>query len=338
MKLAGLLLVLCLATVPLLGDELVVYTYRSFVNWGPASEIQKAFEEAFPDTKLVWVAPAGAAEMMARLIAELSAGRTDADVFLGIPAMDLGRALAHEVFLPYDAERIPNVEHVPEELMFDTTGHVIPFDHDYVTFNYDTQRLPEELVPATFEDLLRPELRGRIILQDPRTSGTGQAFLLWTIAHFGDDWPDFWRALVPNTLTITRGWSEAFAMFEAGEAPIMLSFAASPAYTYLVEGSQRYRAVALNGEAARYIEGMGIVRTSEKPELAHALLDIILSREIQELIPTSQWMFPVHREAELPEGFADVALQPERAIFLDPAYVAENLETWLNTWQGTLDG
>lgn len=332
-----LLLLSCVVSLTLLawGTELVVYTYRSFVRWGPAAAIEEAFEARHPGVDLVWVAPGGGAEMLSRLVAELSTGKTDADVFLGLSAMDLPRALKEDVFGPYDPVLVSNLAHIPEELQFDATGRVIPFDHGYVTF-VASSALREDLVPRTFADLLRPELRGKIILQDPRTSTTGLAFLLWTVARFGDDWPAFWKALLPNTLTVTKGWTEAFSMFEAGEAPIVLSYSTDAAYAYITAGAEKYRVVTPDGEAYRLVEGMGIVRTTTKLDLAHSFMDIVLSPEIQALIPTSQWMFPVRGDVELPPDFARYAVLPENPVFLSPTYAADRLEEWIVRWQQVL--
>ncbi len=332
-----LLLLTCVVSLTLLawGTELVVYTYRSFVRWGPAAAIEEAFEARHPGVDLVWVAPGGGAEMLSRLVAELSTGKTDADVFLGLSAMDLPRALKEDVFGPYDPVLVPNLAHIPEELQFDATGRVIPFDHGYVTF-VASSALREDLVPRTFADLLRPELRGKIILQDPRTSTTGLAFLLWTVARFGDDWPAFWKALLPNTLTVTKGWTEAFSMFEAGEAPIVLSYSTDAAYAYITAGAEKYRVVTPDGEAYRLVEGMGIVRTTTKLDLAHSFMDIVLSPEIQTLIPTSQWMFPVRGDVELPPDFARYAVLPENPVFVSPTYAADRLEEWIVRWQQVL--
>lgn len=332
-----LLLLSCVVSLTLVawGTELVVYTYRSFVRWGPAAAIEGAFEARHPGVDLVWVAPGGGAEMLSRLVAELATGRTEADVFIGISPSGLPRALKENVFQPYDLAIIPNLAGVPEDLVFDPTGHVIPFDHGYVTF-VASRTLAEDLVPHTFADLLRPELRGKIILQDPRTSETGLAFLLWTVARFEDDWPAFWRALLPNTLTVTKGWTEAFSMFEAGEAPIVLSYSTDAAYAYITAGAEKYRVVTPDGEAYRLVEGMGIVRTTTKLDLAHSFMDIVLSREIQALIPTSQWMFPVRGDVELPPDFARYAVLPEKSVFLSPTYAAEHLEEWIVRWQQVL--
>ncbi len=317
--------------------ELVVYTYDSFVSWGPALAIKERFEALFPGVTLRWVAVGDSSEMLSRLIAELQLGLPTADVFLGLADVELPRALAHNVFQPYDPQRIPNLADVPAELIFDPTGHVLPYDHGYVTFVYDSELLPEELVPQGLEDLLRPELRGKIIVTDPRTSSPGLSFLLWTIAHFGEGWPDYWRKLLPNLLAITKGWSEAYDMFLAGEAPIVLSYSTDTAYSYIEHGSLRYRAITLGGEAFRQVEGMGIVRNTKELELAHAFLNLVLSLEIQELMPTTQWMFPVNARAKLPPGY-EYALIPEKPVSLDPMLVGEKLEEWLNQWQKLLIG
>ena len=328
-----------LAAVAVLGvaKELVVYTYDSFVSWGPAQAIKERFEAMFPDVRLTWVAVGDSSEMLARLIAELRLGATQADVFLGLADVELPRALANEVFLPYDPAKIPNLADVPPELLLDPTGHVLPYDHGYVTFVYDSESLPLELVPKSLDDLLRSELRGKIIITDPRTSSPGLSFLLWTIAHYGEGWLDYWRRLIPNLLTITKGWSEAYDLFLAGEAPIVLSYSTDTAYSYIEHGSLRYRVITPDGEAYRQVEGMGIVRTTKEPELAHAFLNLVLSPEIQELIPTTQWMFPVNARAKLPAGY-EYAVIPEKPVSLDPELVGAKLEEWLDLWQKLLIG
>lgn len=327
-----------LATVMASGTELVVYTYDSFVSWGPAQAIEEAFHARHPDVDLIWVAPGAASEVIARLEAELAAGGTNADVLLGIGDSDLVR-VSH-LLASIDPGLVPNLAYVPGELLsLAPQGLAVPFDQGYVTFVYDSERLPGNLIPSYFSDLLRCDLGRRIILEDPRTSSTGRAFLLWTIWHFGErGWQDFWRALLPNVLTITKGWSEAYDMFLAGEAPIVLSYSTDTAYSAIEEGSTRYRVVTLNREAYRLVEWMGIVAGSDQPALAHDFLNVVLSRGIQELIPTTQWMFPVSTIAELPEAFAEHAVVPEVPAEIPPDEVARNLELWLRTWQSLLGG
>ncbi len=341
MRLAGLLcvaVVLATASLAATADQLLVYTYDSFVAWGPAQAIKDAFEETHPGVELVWVAPGDSSEMLARLIGELDFDLATADVFLGVADVEVHRAVEHALFRPLEPELIPNLNYVPQELRLEEDTYVVPYDYGYVTFVYDAEALPEELVPRTLDDLLRPELKSKIVLQDPRTSSPGLSFLLWTIDHFGEQWKQYWRELMPNVLTITKGWTESFEMFEAGEAPLMISYSTDEAYSYIVHGDLRYRVLTPGGEGYRQVEYMGIVRTTDKPDLAHSLLNIVLSREVQELIPTSQWMFPASAEAELPESFAQHAVIPENPVSLDLELVAQSLEEWISQWQTILIG
>lgn len=55
----GILAAAALAVAAVGAEKFVVYTYRSFVRYGPAAAIERAFEDRFPGVDLVWVAPAG---------------------------------------------------------------------------------------------------------------------------------------------------------------------------------------------------------------------------------------------------------------------------------------
>jgi len=56
------------------------------------------------------------------------------------------------------------------------------------------------------------------------------------------------------------------------------------------------------------------------------------------LIPTSQWMFPVHDEVALPPDFARYAVLPPHPVFIPPTDAADHLEEWITTWQQILGG
>lgn len=338
MRALCVLFVLALCGVVTTAEQLVVYTYDSFVAWGPAQAIKETFEEAHPGVELVWIAPGDSSEMLARIIGELALGLPTADVLLGTADVEVPRALANEVFRPLEPERLTNLADVPQDLRLMDDAYVVPYDYGYVTFVYDEQVLPDELVPRSFEDLLRPELKDKIILQDPRMASPGLSFLAWTIHEFGEAWPEFWRALLPNVLTITRGWTEAFEMFEAGEAPLVVSYSTDEAYAHIVFGDVRYRVLTLDGQACRQVEYMGVVRTTEKAELAHALLDIVLSQEVQTLIPTSQWMFPANAAATVPDDFATYAVVPDVPVHPDLDLIGEQLTAWIRKWQEIVVG
>ncbi|MGI6083398.1 MAG: thiamine ABC transporter substrate-binding protein [Limnochordia bacterium] len=312
--------------------RLVVYTYDSFVSWGPANEIETGFERMH-DVDVVFVAPASSGEMLARLISEMETGGSEADVFVGLSDTYLSRVHSRNVFRPIDPAKVPNLRVIPENLQFDAKGHLVPFDHGYITLVYDTRSIKAEDLPQTFEDLTDPRFRNKIIAIDPRTSSVGHAFLMWTIQHYGEDgFVDFWRRLSPNLLTIAGGWSAAYKMFTNGDAPIVISYATDTAYAVMEGQGPVYGVLPLHGAGYLQIEGMGIVRTSRNVDLAHAFVDYLLSPEIQRLIPTTNWMYPANPQAELPEEWVQYAQPPEKSARMDPEELDRKEATWLRQW------
>lgn len=312
--------------------HLVVYTYDSFVSWGPAQEIAETFEAKY-DAKVTFVAPSGSGEMLARLIAEKETGGTQADVFIGLSDTQLPRAIARDVFQPIAVERIPNLADVPRELHVDPEYRAIPFDYGYVSFVYDRKALPDDQLPTSLEDLTDRRFANRVIAIDPRTSSVGHALLLWTIAEYGEDgYLAYWDRMKPNLLTVAGGWSAAYSMFEEGEAPIVLSYTTDAAYSVFAGQGDRYGVITPGGQAYLQVEMAGIVAGSDQVDLAHAFLDHLLSPESQKLIPTTNWMYPANAETKLPDVFVDYAIEPDQPVRLDHSVVDENNDRWLREW------
>jgi thiamine transport system substrate-binding protein len=325
--------VLLLAALPLFsapgaeeepGPDLVIYAYDSFVSeWGPAGKVIPKFEELY-DVKVSLVSAGDAGQVLSRAIFERDNPR--ADILVGIDNNLLTRALEADVLLPY---RSPDLKLLPKELIFDPSYHVTPFDYGYFAFVADSQVLSD--FPAGLEELTDPRYRGKIILEDPRTSSPGLGFLLWTIAVYGDGYLDYWERLKPNLLTVTEGWDSAYGMFTSGEAPLVMSYTTSPAYHVEYEQTERFRALIFREGNYLQIEGMGIARGAKHPGLAKKFIDFILSEDFQEEIPLTNWMYPVNPSAQLPPSF-DFAPQPATSLSLEPQVIRDNQEAWIRSW------
>ena len=304
--------------------ELVIYAYDSFVaEWGPAPLVMPKFEKRYGvEVKVISVGDAG--QVLNRAILE----RDDpqADIVVGIDNNMLSRALEEEVLQPY---RSPNLDAIPEQLIFDATHAVTPFDYGYFAIVYDSEVLDNP--PGSLEELTDPRFRKRIILQDPRTSSPGLGFLLWTIAVYGEDYLDYWRRLQPNLLTITDGWDTAYGMFTSGEAPMVLSYTTSPAYHVEYEQTERYRAALFEEGNYLQIEGMGILKGAPHPTLARRFIDFVLTGEFQSEIPLTNWMYPVDPHVVTPDSFR-FAPKPERSLQLPAEEIRKNRDRWINAW------
>jgi len=305
-------------------QDLVIYAYDSFASeWGPAPRVIPRFE-ALTGAKVTVISAGDAGAVLNRAILE----RADpqADLVLGVDNSLLARALEEKVLEPY---RSPNLSRVPPELQFDPTHSVTPFDYGYFAVVYDSQKLADP--PRSLEDLASPRFRGKLILEDPRTSSPGLGFLLWTIAVYGERWQDYWRRLAPNILTIADGWDAAYGMFTSGEAPLVLSYTTSPAYHLENEKTERYRAAIFPEGHYLQVEGVGILKGARHPQLARRFVDFALTEAFQGEIPLTNWMYPVDPAVPLPDSYR-LAPKPGRSLTLPAERIRAEQDGWLREW------
>lgn len=267
-----------------------------------------------------------------------------ADVLFGVDNTFLGRALAADIFVPYTA---PALADLPVELQLDPSNRLLPVDFGYVVINYDRAALAAagRTPPASLEELARPEWRGQLVVQNPATSSPGLAFLLATIAHFGEggayNWQDFWRDLRANEIYVAQGWSEAYyTQFSgssgAGPYPLVVSYATSPAAeVYFSEGKLAEPPTGnllVPGGSFRQVEFVGILRGTRNEEAARRFVDFMLQPEFQADIPLHMFVYPANPAAPLPEVFQLFAEVPAQPATLAPEAIEQNRERWIQEW------
>ncbi len=304
-------------------EELTVYVYES-LSWIEQGMVQK-FEEMYDcEVKVVKLGDAG--NVLTRLVLEKKNPR--ADVVIGLDQSLAAKAVEEDLLIPYKPKNIENVK--DKTLIFDPEYYVIPYDYGAIAIIYDPEKIQEGL--ESFEDLTK--YQNSLIIQDPRASSTGQAFLLWTIAVYGNEWKDFWERLKPAILTVSPSWDDSFAKFEIGEAPMMVSYATDSAYSQYYYGSSKYKVFIPKEGAYVQIEGAGIVEGTDNLDLAQEFIEFLLTEDFQKEIPLNQWMFPVI-DVELPEVYQH-ALVPEKILTIPAQEISNNLEKWLKEWEALL--
>ena len=342
---AGGILLLCLATASLPSSmparaqrsTLTLMTHDSF--YLPDGIIETFEAEHDVDLRLL---PAGDAGAMVNQ-AILTADRPLADVLYGLDNTFLSRALAADLFVAY---RSPELDAVPPELVLDAEHRVTPIDYADVCLNIDRAAFAAGTlpVPTSLEDLLDPALAGQLVVENPATSSPGLAFLLATVAHFGEDpeagWRSFWTGLRENGVTVTSGWEEAYYdSFSGGsgqgELPIVVSYASSPV-AEVVFGPDPEAAegptAAVDAGCFRQIEFAGILKGTQQPELAAALIDHLLAPQTQAELPLAMYVYPARSDVDPPEVFARHALVPTTPLSLDPDVIDAGREDWIREW------
>jgi len=268
-----------------------------------------------------------------------------ADVLYGVDNTFLSRALEEDIFEPYAS---PLLTDIPTEFRLDTQNRVLPVDYGDVCINYDKAYFEEKslVVPGSLEDLTQPQYKGLLVVENPATSSPGLAFLMATIAEYGDPgYLDFWRRLRENGLVVVNDWETAYytnfsASSGKGPQPMVVSYGSSPPAEVIfaeqpLEDAPTASIVA-PGTCFRQIEFAGILAGSEQRALAEKFIDFLLSEPFQEDMPLQMFVFPVNPAASLPEEFVKYAQIPDRPATLDPQLIAEKRQTWIEAWTETV--
>jgi thiamine transport system substrate-binding protein len=291
------------------------------MGWIEDSVISE-FENMYSvDVKVVKLGDGG--NVLSRI--KLEKRNPKADVVIGLDQSLVVEAVKNDLLISYKPLNASKIEN--QDIVFNQNYFVTPYDYGAIAIIYDPERL--DTTPKTFEDLTKMDKS--LIIQDPRSSSTGQAFLLWTIAIYGEDWKEFWKELKPAILTVTTGWTDSFSKFEAGEAPMMVSYATDGAYSYEYYESTKYKALIPEEGGYVQVEGAGIVKGTKNEDLAKRFIEFLLMDEFQKKVPLNQWMFPV-TNVELPESY-EYALKPEKILTIESEEIANNLNKWLNEWE-----
>lgn len=300
--------------------RLTVYAPDYFGSeWGPGPSIKAGFE-----ARCGCEVEYRLGDVLPRL--QLEGARASADVIIGLNTDMTLRARETGLFAPH-GQPLDRLS-VPVDWQDDL---FIPFNWGYTAFVYDRDRLPDP--PESFADLIaRDDLT--LVWQDPRSSASGLALLLWVDTIWGEEAEEVWAALDRQTVTVTRGWSESYGMFTDGEVDMVLSYTTSPAYHIVAEENDRIAAAIFPEGHYFMAEVAGVMAGAAEPELAREFMAYILSEEFQQMIATANWSYPsaLPRE-DWPEVFRDLPL-PETALFLQEeeaeARRGPALERWLS--------
>lgn len=282
-----------------------------------------------------FIAAGDAGEVVNRAV--LASGNPDGDVLFGVDTTLLSRAIDAQVFDPYVADAP-----LDPDLVAAGEGVVTPIDDGDVCINIDDRWFADRGIPApsSLADLIEPSYADLLVVANPATSSPGLAFLLATVARFGDQWPEYWQSLRANGVQVVNGWSEAYlGEFSAGggegHRPLVVSYATSPpaeiVYASDPKPTEPSTSVMLDG-CFRQVEFAGVLRGSPQPQAAREVVDWLVSPQVQADIPLSMFVFPARRDTPLPDVFERFAVRPTAPLTMDAQTIADNRETWVEQW------
>lgn len=271
----------------------------------------------------------------------LAANNPLADVFYGVDNTFLSRALNENIFDVYES---PQLKAVPIEFQLDPNHRALPVDYGDVCLNYDRAYFSRQGIapPASLDDLLKPEYRDLLVVQNPASSSPGLSFLLATIGVYGQEgYLEFWKKLVENGVLVVNDWETAYYTEFSGSSgkgprPLVVSYNSSPPFEVIYAETPidepPTAAVTADHTCFRQIEFVGILRGAKNRPLAEKWVDFMLSIPFQEDLPLQMFVFPVLPQARLQETFEKYLAVPDQTVQVDPELIAKNREAWLKAW------
>ncbi len=326
---AGAALALMAAPAMAQKTELLVYTA---LETDQIQAYETAFKAANPTIDVKWVRDSTGV-ITAKLLAEKA--NPQADLVVGTSASSLAVLSNEGMLQPYAPKGLDKISaqyrdprNPPEWVGMDVYGAAICFN----TVEAAKLNLPK---PATWEDLTKPVYKGKIVMPNPASSGTGYLDVAGWIQMWGDAkaWK-FMDALHDNIAQYTHSGSKPCRQAGAGEFPIGVSF--------------EYRAVATKKSGAPIdivfpteglgwdLEASGIMKNTKKLEAARALMDWLATPGAMELFSKNFAVLAMPGMAK-PLDYVPADYE-QRLIKNDFAWSAKNRQTILDQWLKKYDG
>ena len=328
-------------TVAMSGETITMLAYDAFV----APEALKTFTEQTGIS--VKIAKGGDSGTVVNK-AILTKGNPEGDVLWGLDNTLLSRAIGEEgLFVPYATPELGALDPAATALV---PGHeVTPVDTGDVCLNYDKAWFADRKVapPTSLDDLVLPAYKDLLVVANPASSSPGLAFLLATVAKYGDGSDGFakwWKQLRDNGFTVVDSWDAAYyneftAGGGSGTHPIVVSYASSPPATIIYATDPKPTEPTtgnVDSTCFRQVEFAGILAGTKHEAAARRLIDFLVSEQFQSALPESNFVYPVRTGAALPDLFERFAKPVAAPLTIAPAEIAANRDRWVTTWTDTV--
>lgn len=234
----------------------------------------------------------GTAVIFNRILAEKD--NPNGDLWYGAGGMipfEVGRARG--LITPYTPpEWRRQVVHQHGLKMRDENWHWIAAEVFVIGIAYNTELVPKDQLPKTWEDLLHPRWRGEIQIPNPATSGTATLFVMSRLSEHGLDrgWK-YLGDLVKQTNAIPDSGAGPTRAVAKGEAKLALCFDFMP-YQLAVRGEKT--GFILPPQTPIIANPVALLNNGPNPDLGKRFIDWLLSADGGQAIIGEWSQLPIH--------------------------------------------
>jgi len=282
------------------------------------------FEEFEKDTgiKVEWVRLSGG-EAVARMDAERR--NPQASIWVGGVGLDHMTAKNMGLTEQYFS---PNADIIPEQFK-DPDGYWIGLYVGALGFISNNERLAELGIepPTSWQDLLRPELKGEIQVANPGTSGTAYNFVATLVQLWGEDEAfAYLKEFHKNVQQYTRSGNAPNQAVGLGEVAVGIGYA----HDQVTVVQQGYPVtITFPEEGTGYeISSMSLIKGGKEMEAAKILYDWMLTERAMQLLASTN-VVPV---VDVPLVEGAVPISEVNVIEQDDVWAASQKERLVEKW------
>jgi iron(III) transport system substrate-binding protein len=245
------------------------------VHWYTAATtyelIAGAFEKAYGIKVVANRQNSGA--ITQQYMTEAASGAAVADIMQAFNPLLYDEAAAKGYFAKLTPNDVPNLSKLPPDLI--KNEYYFPSNTWIWGTVWNTDLVPDGI--KTWEDLLKPELKGQIVLADPRLGGVSAAFVDWMYNTLG---ADFLRKLGEQDLQFVDSNVAALDRLGAGEFAVVLPTNKNNPDPLIEKGAPLK--FGAPDTTSWFSHDVGISAKAAHPNAARLFANFLLSKEVQE--------------------------------------------------------
>ncbi len=261
------------------------------------------------------------AALPVRIANEGKSGRMQSDVFDGTNTVPALKRLGFvEQWIPETSTRLPAEFRDPDGFWAGTHFYVL-------TPGINTELVTPGSEPKTFEDLLNPRWKGKMVWSASPVTPAGPGFIGLVLTLMGEEnGMNYLRQLARQDVTgIHTGVRQVFNKVIAGEFSIGLQMINNHAIVSRAQGAPA--GWIPMQPASAVLSGISVTKGAPHPNAGKLLTDFIVSREGQEFIRDAEYM-PVDSDVPLKHPEIRPDGNKFRAIYFKPEEVDAGMPRW----------
>jgi iron(III) transport system substrate-binding protein len=303
----------------------------SALNESTNNEFFGAFKKAFPNVTVNVLPLAAAGELQTRIKTEAASPK--ADIFIGGSSEfhdPLGKAGLLEAYIA------PNAKDIDAKFK-EATGLWTGWYTGIFGFISNNDRLSKELgnkKPATWDDLLDPAWKGKLVLPDPVKTGGGYIFIATQIFRFNKDEAkamDFMKKLHANIAQYVATSPGALTLIDQGQ------FVGCPnwAHDILTEkGKGNPIDLSIPSDTGFEVGAVSIVKGTKNLAAAQALVNWSITKEAGEL--NVKLSNRGSTRTDVAPAAGSPKLSDVKLVNYDRQWATDNKDRLLKLWQQTV--